>query len=58
MSSNGWRNRYFNGVLSRVLVLTCRWCRHYHRLLPADMCAYRDATLDQVEAALQAGPGP
>ena len=39
-----------------MLVLTCARCHHYHRLLPADMRAYRDATLDQVEAALLGGP--
>ena len=57
MVSNGRRSRWFYGRLCLVIVVTCTHCRRYDRLLPDDMCAWRDATLDQVEAALLAGPG-
>lgn len=56
MVSDGWRDRYFYGTLRRILVVTCGRCNRYDRLLPADVCAYRDATLDQVEAALAVAP--
>ena len=57
MASDGWRDRYFYSSLRRILVLHCANCARYDRLLPADVCAYRDLTLDQWEAAVDAGPG-
>ena len=57
MGSNGWRGRYFYSSFRPILVLHCAGCRRYDRLLPADVCAYRDLTLGQWEAAIDAGPG-
>lgn len=58
MASDGTRSRWLYKRPSRNFVLTCDACRRYHRLLPDDLCAYRDATLDEVETAFVTGPGP
>jgi len=36
----------------------CPICRVTHAILPEDLCAYRDSTLQAVEAAVSPGPVP
>ncbi len=46
--------RYLGGALFTVLRVRCPGCGVTHAALPEDVCAYRDALLPAVEAALQA----
>ena len=55
LRSRGWYQRLLGGKLERLRRGLCTRCRVSHALFPADLCAYRDATLDAVEAALEAG---
>ncbi|MGH3632144.1 MAG: hypothetical protein ACRDRL_32475 [Sciscionella sp.] len=53
-SHGSYRRRLF-GKLRPLLRGLCPRCGVSHALFPEDLCAYRDATLDAVEAALSAG---
>jgi hypothetical protein len=55
LRGHGSYARYLGGELQRVRRLRCRRCGVSHALLPEDVSAYRDASLDDVEAALAAG---
>jgi len=58
LGSHAWYERYLDGDLCELHRLVCRRCSVTHAVLPEDVCAYHDATLVQIEAALEAGPGP
>lgn len=50
--------RYLGGTLFKLLRMRCPQCGVTHAVLPEDVCAYRDALLPAVEAALDAGHRP
>lgn len=55
LRSHGGYQRYVGGAYEEIRRLVCPCCRVSHALLPDDLCAYRDAKLEEVEAALAAG---
>jgi Domain of unknown function (DUF6431) len=55
LRGHGWYSRYIGEVRQLVRRVRCPRCRVSHALLPEDLCAYRDASLGAVEAALCAG---
>lgn len=55
---HGFYSRYVGGLLFEVRRLSCLACGVTNAVLPEDLCAYRDATLMQLEAAADTGPGP
>lgn len=55
LRGHGWYSRYLGGRREPLRRLRCPRCGVSHALLPEDLCAYRDATLDAVEAALAMG---
>ena len=59
LRGHGWHWRFVDGVLTALRRVRCFFCKKTHVVLPADLCAYRDAKLSAVEAALdaeQSGP--
>ncbi|MBC8422835.1 hypothetical protein H8E07_01810 [bacterium] len=55
MAPHGWYPRYLDAVLVSFRRALCKRCMVSHAVLPDDVVAYRDATLDQLEAAFDAG---
>lgn len=55
---HGYYKRYLDGVPAEMRRVRCGRCGVSHAVLPEDACAYRDATLDEVELAVDAGIGP
>lgn len=55
LRGHGWYHRYLGGMRQPLRRLRCPRCRVSHALLPEDLCAYRDVSLEAVEAALAAG---
>lgn len=58
LRGHGWYRRFLGSVLTAFRRLRCPGCGVTHALLPEDVCAYRDLTLGDLEAALAAGGGP
>ncbi len=56
LRGHGWHWRLVDGLLTALRRVRCFWCRTSHVVLPEDLCAYRDAKLPAVEAALAVGP--
>jgi len=54
LRGRGWYKRYIGGRQEPLRRLRCPRCGVSHALLPEDLCAFRDATLGEVEAALVA----
>ena len=57
LRAHGWHWRFVDGQLKALRRVRCFPCHRTHVVLPADLCAYRDATLPSVEAALAVGRG-
>lgn len=57
LSGHGWYMRWLDGERFEVRRLRCRYCAVTHALLPEDVCAYQDLTLDALEQAM-ATEGP
>lgn len=55
MAPHASYKRYVDGVLMKILRLACPRCEVTHAVLPEDVCAYRDATLNDLETALDEG---
>jgi Domain of unknown function (DUF6431) len=55
LRGHGWYKRYLGGELQALRRVRCSRCKVSHAVLPEDVCAYRDLTLDSVEAGLSAG---
>lgn len=55
LQGHGSYRRRLDGELQPVRRVRCRLCGVSHALFPEDLCAYRDATLGALEAALDAG---
>ena len=55
LRGHGSYRRRLGGELQPLRRGRCPGCGVSHALFPEDLCAYRDATLDAVEAALPAG---
>lgn len=55
LHGHGGYERYVGGVLRWLRRVICVACRVTHAVLPEDLCAYRDATLQAVEAAVAPG---
>jgi hypothetical protein len=55
---HGFYKRYVEGRLVEFRRLLCTICGVTNAILPADICAYRDAKLTAVEAAADAARGP
>jgi hypothetical protein len=55
LRGHGWYRRFLGGKREPLRRVQCPRCGVSHALLPEDLCAYRDATLGAVEAALAAG---
>ncbi len=55
LHGHGSYRRRLAGVLQPLRRVQCPRCGVSHALFPEDLCAYRDATLGAVEAALSAG---
>lgn len=58
LRGHGWYRRFVDGILAAIRRLRCNRCGVTHAVLPEDICAYRDATLPALEAAMEAGVGP
>lgn len=57
LGGHGWYERFLGGVVVEIRRLRCARCGVTHALLPEGLCAYRDATLDGLEVALESdGP--
>ena len=57
LRGHGWYERFLDGVVAEIRRLRCARCGVTHALLPGALCAYRDATLYDVEVALESdGP--
>jgi hypothetical protein len=54
LRGHGWHRRFIDGVLTALRRVRCFLCDRTHVVLPADLCAYRDAKLPDVEAAVDA----
>jgi hypothetical protein len=52
LRGHGCHWRFIDGVLTALRRVRCFLCNKTHVVLPADLCAYRDAKLPDVEAAL------
>ncbi len=58
LQGHGSYDRYLGGELRPLQRGRCPRCGVTHALFPEDLCAYRDATFEVVEAAFSAGtPG-
>lgn len=55
LRGHGAYRRYVSGEYRWIRRLRCALCGVSHALLPEDLCAYRDARLTEMEAALAAG---
>ncbi len=55
LHSHGRYRRRLGGELRSLRRGRCPRCEVSHALFPEDLCAYRDATFDAVEAAISAG---
>ena len=55
LRGHGGYERYVGGLLTWLRRVICSVCRVTHVVLPEDLCAYRDATLHLVEAAVAPG---
>lgn len=55
LRGRGSYRRYVGGEYVGIRRLRCPRCGVSHALLPEDLCAYRDARLEEVERALEAG---
>ena len=53
LAGHGWYRRYFWGRRVSIRRLRCSGCRVTHALLPEDLCAYQDLTLEALEQAHQ-----
>lgn len=54
LRGHGWHKRYLGGQRVALRRLRCPRCRVSHVLLPEDVCAYRDLTLETLEVAMEA----
>jgi hypothetical protein len=54
LRGHGWHHRFADSAWTALRRVRCFVCRRTHVVLPADLCAYRDAKLPAVEAALDA----
>lgn len=52
---HGTYRRYLGALLQRVFRVLCPVCRVTHGVLPGNVCAYRDMTLETVEEVVEAG---
>lgn len=57
LRGHGWYERLVGWAPMAIRRLICGSCKVTHAVLPEDQCAYRDATLEAVEAAVDTGPG-
>lgn len=55
LCGHGWHFRFIDAALFALRRVRCFVCRKTHVVLPADLCAYRDARLPAVERALDVG---
>jgi len=55
LHGHGGYERYLGDVLCRVVRVRCRPCGITHVVLPGNVCAYRDMTLETVEEVVEAG---
>lgn len=57
LRGHSWYTRFLGGVVAEIRRVRCARCGVSHALVPEALCAYRDATLDDVEVALESdGP--
>jgi len=54
LCGHGWHHRFIDGQESELRRVQCPSCGVTHVVLPADLCAYRDAKLPDVEVAVDA----
>ena len=57
LRAHGWHWRFVDGLFTALRRVKCWTCFETHVVLPSDLCAYRDAKLPAVEAALDVGAG-
>ena len=55
LQGHGGYFRYLGGCLQWVVRVRCRPCGVTHVVLPGNVCAYRDMTLETVEEVVEAG---
>ena len=53
LKGHGWYRRYFGGRRVGIRRLRCAGCGVTHALLPENLCAYQDLTLQALEQAKQ-----